>query len=100
MELAHETALDDLMKDVCDLGVATIEKRLLLRWHGRQNWGSGIWQSLQQRFVRTLKDRGEEDAGWTLYAISDEPIVSLLCFSPEDADSRDDGWWRPVAKLI
>jgi hypothetical protein len=99
MDLAHETALDDLLKDVYDRGVATVEKRLLLRWHGRQNWGTAIWHSLQQRFIKVLKESGEENDGWKLYAIASDPVVSLLCFDPKDAES-DDGWWRPVEKLI
>lgn len=98
MEEAHETALDDLLKDVYDHGVATIERRLLLRWHGRVNWGSAIWQSLLQRFNKLLKERGEASAGWTLYAIPGASVVSLLCFDPKDAQ-RDNGWWRSVEKL-
>jgi hypothetical protein len=96
MEPAHETALDDLLKDVYDRGVATIEKRLLLRWHDRKNWGSAIWQSLLQRFNEVLKEKGEEKNGWRLYATNEE-VVALLCFNTKDAEN-DDGFWQLVEK--
>ncbi len=99
--LSHETFLDDLIKDVLDKGCAVIEVRLLLRWFGRKNWGSGIWKSLNERFKKELSKRrkpGEKHDDWGLYAIQGDYRVSLLCFSPDDAASNT-GWWRSVDKL-
>jgi hypothetical protein len=44
MQLAHETALKDVVRDVCGVGVAIIEVRLLLRWHDRKNLSKAIWR--------------------------------------------------------
>jgi hypothetical protein len=100
MDMTHEAALTDLIRDVIEQGSAKVETRLLLRWFGRRNWGRAIWQSLHQRFQSELADRREEDEGWQLYVIpSASHVMSLICFSPEDA-AKDDGWWRPIEKLI
>jgi uncharacterized protein YeaO (DUF488 family) len=100
MDISHETALDDLIKDVLDHGCAVIEHRLVLRWFNRKNWGKAMWHSLQQRFTKELKERGEDKDGWRLYAISgNSHTLSLLCFNYENSEDAD-GWWKPVEKLI
>ena len=98
MDILHETFLNDLVKDVIDNGCVRIEGRLLLRWFDRKNWGKAMWQSLNQRFLKELTERGEQDDGWHLWAIPGDHHISLLCFSPEDAKTNT-GWWRRVDKL-
>lgn len=99
VDISHETFLNDLVKDVIDKGCAVIEVRLLLRWFDRRNWGKAIWQSLNQRFLKELTERGQEKDGWQLWAIPGDQRVALLCFDPKDA-MTDKGWWRRVEKLI
>lgn len=101
MDMAHETALNDLIRDVFDFGSARVETRVLLRWFGRTNWGRAIYQGLQQRFEKELADRGDEWDGWQLYVIHDTPygVMSLICFNPEDTASGK-GWWRPITSLV
>jgi len=95
MDPAHETAINDLVCDVLDTGVARVERRLLLRWVGGKNWTKKIWGGLNQRFRNELKERGEDKDGWVLYAIDKGEFVSLVCFNPKDIDS----WWQPVEVL-
>jgi hypothetical protein len=94
MDLAHESALNDLIRDVLDTGVGRVEKRLLLRWFGARNWTKKIWTGLNQRFIQELTERKEQDDEWELRAIDNGDFVSLLCFSP-----KDEKWWQPVALL-
>jgi hypothetical protein len=82
MELAHETALNDLVRVVYDIGVATIEVRLLLRWHDQKNLSKAIWRDLQQRFERVLHERGNWGQGYQLLAMSKDAVVALLCVGP------------------
>ena len=100
MDIAHETALNDLIRDVIDQGCAVVETRLVLRWFNRSNWGKAIWQSLLQRFVKELTERGEENEGWRLYAIpNNQSSLSLVCFNPKTCDTGE-GWWRAVDQLV
>ena len=94
MDLAHETALNDLIRDVIDTGVGRVEKRLLLRWFGAKNMTKKIWSGVRQRFTSELTERGEQSDGWDLFIIDGETI-SLVCFNPENTET----WWRPISFL-
>ncbi|RYZ87527.1 MAG: hypothetical protein EOP04_11505 [Proteobacteria bacterium] len=96
MEAAHNTALDDLIKDVTERGCAVIEVRILLRWYERKNWGKSIWKDLQRRFDAILQERGEGNDGYRLFAIPSDSVISLLCFNREEDNNQ---WWSPVSEL-
>lgn len=94
MDHAHDTALTDLMRDLCDVGVASIELRVLLRWFERTNMTKGIWRDMQQRFERVLLERKKNHLNLQLLSQIVGPTVSLICFDPADAAPCDRMWMR------
>jgi hypothetical protein len=80
MDHAHDTALTDLMRDLCDVGVASIELRVLLRWFERTNMTKGIWRDMQQRFERVLLERKKKSFKFAIAVADRRPdgFVDLL----------------------
>lgn len=97
MDQAHDTALTDLMRDLCDVGVVSIELRVLLRWFERANLTKGIWRDLQQRFDRVLLERKKHRLGLQLLSSVSGSMVALICFDPPSVAAAERNWF-PVSE--
>ncbi len=101
MNPTHDTILNDLMKEVCDLGSARIEERILLGYHpGAKNIARSIWRDLEQRFQDEVekKPAGEHWDGYWLASIRQNGHITLVAQEPRDVKPGN-RWWKSVAGL-
>ena len=100
MEDAHSTALNDLVREICDHGSARIPERVLLGYHlGAKNVSKSIWRDLQQRFAdETERRTGEDWTGYRLACLRQHAFVTFVAQEPEGL-SESDRWWKSVSAL-
>ena len=100
MEAAHNTMLNDLIREVLDLGSARISERVLVGCHERRkNLSRSIWRDLEQRFQDQIERREDEDwSGYWLAALRRHGLITLVALEPLNK-SDSEGWWEPVAPL-
>lgn len=104
MDAAHSTFLNDLIKEVCDVGAVRITERRLLRCFGAKNVAKAIWRDLQQRFEDETEARianGEHWQGYSLDALRAYDGITLVVQQPRNIPRADkkNRWWAPVAEL-
>ena len=101
MDPTHNTTLNDLIKEVCELGSARIEERILLSYHpGAKNIAKAIWRDLEQRFQDEVEKRpaSEHWNGHWLAANRIHGYIILVAQEPLDV-KQNVRWWKSVARL-
>lgn len=104
MDQAHNTALNDLIKEACDVGAVRITERQLLRCHpGAKSLSKAIWRDLQTRFddeieLRNAADGNDNWRGYWMDMLRAYNGVTLVVRHPVNANNGD-RWWIPVAEM-
>jgi hypothetical protein len=104
MDPAHDTALNDLIHELCDLGSVRLSERQLLRYYQAKNLSKAIWRDLERRFDDETEARngnGEDWKGYWITALRAHAGVTLVAQQPIDLRAGDKKWrwWVPVSEL-
>jgi hypothetical protein len=105
IEPAYDAALNDLVKELADVGAVRISERWLLRCHGARNLSRLIWRDLDERFdnemERRTRDRGDDWEGFWLTSQRTEGGITIVCQQPTNIEpgNKDYRWWVPVYEL-
>jgi len=99
MNHVHATQLQNMLRDVYDLGAIVVEKRLLLRAYERSRFGKGIWTDLHQRWQDIIE---EDERSWQLGLLDwgeKSPVLALVCLDPIDTPNEE-RCLRPLTELV
>ena len=69
MDEAHNTALNDLIQEVVDMGSAKIPERTILRYYNAKNMSKNIWRNLEKRFKDIIEPDAQHWNGYWLAAL-------------------------------
>lgn len=95
MELAHQTMLTDLLREVFETGAVRVEARILKRWYGISRFTNKIWDDLGARFREidaTCTPNGFRLGYWTW---GEEGVITFVCLDPVGTEPAEVGF-QPI----